>query len=110
MGADRPWKSKYVLLTVTAYCPNSCCCGDSADGITATGRNAYRPGVAVDPEIIPLGAHLDIPIYGDMRGWWTLADDVGGRVKGNTIDVRMKTHEEAVQWGRKRLRVRVWSR
>lgn len=104
-------KPIWLWLIVTAYCPCSICCGTHADGVTATGRDAAKAGVAVDSKIIPLGSRLDIPGYTrgpNRNGSWILADDVGGAIKGNRIDVRFVTHKEAKEWGRKRLRVRVW--
>lgn len=104
----------WMWLVVSAYCPGSCCCGTSADGKTATGRDATKSGVAVDPKVIPLGSRLDIPGYSRTNGTstaggaWILADDVGGAIKGKRIDIRMQTHQEALNWGRKTLRVRVW--
>ena len=90
-------RSESVSVEVTAYCPNSCCCGSFADGVTATGVDAYTKGVAVDPKFIPLGSVLKIPGYGTVT-----ADDVGGAIKGDKIDVRFRTHEEARQFGRQR--------
>jgi len=88
----------YVKITmeVTAYCPCKKCCGKFADGVTATGVNAYTKGVAVDPKKIPLGSTVKIPGYGTVK-----ADDVGGAIKGNRLDVRFNTHKEALQWGRR---------
>jgi 3D (Asp-Asp-Asp) domain-containing protein len=100
----------YMWVIATAYCPCRKC--TPGHGHTCTGRNAWRPGVAVAQEAgrqaVPLGARLDIPIYGERRGWWTLVDDTGSGVGAGEIDVRFASHEEAVQWGRKRLLVRVW--
>lgn len=92
-------------VEATAYCPGPCAiCGTT--GKTATGRDATRPGVAVDPAIIPLGSRLDVPGVGS----WILADDTGGAILGERIDVRLASHAEAVEFGRKTLRVRVWRR
>ena len=46
---------------LTAYCACSACCGQWADGITATGTTA-RAGrtIAVDPSVIPLGSTVYI--------------------------------------------------
>lgn len=90
------WKSMWV--TATAYCPCERCCGEFADGRTATNTNAWRPGVAVDPRVIPLGSKVQIPGYGIV-----VADDVGGAIKGRIIDVRFQYHWRARQWGRKEL-------
>lgn len=100
--------SSWMTVRATAYCPCSICT-DGA-GKTATGRDARRPGVAVDRSIIPLGSHLDIPGYPRGNGAWILADDVGGRVRGESIDLRMETHAEAEAWGVKTIRVRIWKR
>lgn len=102
-GAER------LRVVCTAYCPCAMC--TDGDGKTATGRDARLAGVAVDPAVIPLGARLDIPGYSrgkGVNGSWIRADDVGGKIKGMAIDVRMETHEDAVLWGRKNLTVRVW--
>lgn len=93
-----------LIMIVTAYCPCSKCCGKWADGRTATGRDAYTRGVAVDRSRIPLGSRLSIPGYGQR----VLADDVGGAIKGNRIDVRFNIHKAALKWGRRTLRVTVW--
>ena len=46
--------------TVTYYCPCEKCCGQWADGLTATGLPAGPGIVAVDPEVIPLGSTVII--------------------------------------------------
>ena len=113
-------KSIWLILVVTAYCPCSICCGKNANGTTATGRDATKAGVAVDKTVIPLGSHLDIPGYNRTNGTstypgaWILADDTGRLIKGFKIDIRFKTHEEAIKWagkkGYRRLKVRVWKK
>lgn len=94
-----------VSAIVTAYCPCRRCCGKYADGITATGRNAYTTrGVAVDGKLIKKGSWVTIPGVGKF-----LADDVGGAMRQSAkkgryhVDLRFSTHEEALQWGRKEL-------
>lgn len=109
LSGEQKWKSKFVDVISTAYCPGSCCCGEYADGKTSTGRDAFKCGVAVDPNFIELGSFLDIPGYKRNNGIWIKADDIGGRVKNNHIDLRFKTHQEALDYGRKRIRIRVWT-
>ena len=102
---------KVMKVIATAYCPCAKCCGKGSPGITKTGRSAWLPGVAVDPSIIPLGSHIDIPGYNrNNNGSWVLCDDTGGKIKGKRIDVRFKTHEEAKRWGRREITIRVWSK
>lgn len=86
-------------VTVTHYdCCVECCGKD--DGITASGVLA-TPGVtvAVDPNVIPLGSDVMVD-YGDGEIHYYRADDTGGAVKGNHIDLCVATHEEALQLGR----------
>jgi len=102
--SSKNWKSKRMKVKVTAYCPCEICCGGHSDGKTATNRDASKNGIAVDPQIIPLGSRLDVPGYGN----WQLADDTGGAIKNHHIDIRFKTHKEALNWGTKTIKIRVW--
>lgn len=87
-------------VTVTHYCTCVECCGKD-DGITASGVRA-TPGVtvAVDPDVIPLGADVLVD-YGDGEIQYYRADDVGGAVKGSHIDLCVQSHETAVELGRR---------
>ncbi len=87
---------------VTAYCPCRRCCNKS-DGLTALGRRAI-PGrtVAVDPRLIPLGAHINLEGLGER-----VAEDMGGSIAGYRIDVFFASHAEAEAFGRCWLEVRV---
>ena len=86
--------------TVTHYdCCVECCGKD--DGITASGvRSTPGVTVAVDPNVIPLGSDVLVD-YGDGEIHYYRADDTGGSVKGNHIDLCVATHEEALQLGRR---------
>ena len=93
------WKT--LTVEATAYCPCQKCCGIYSDNITAIGRDALLKGIAVDKSIIPLRSLVDIPGYGTV-----MADDVGGAIKKNRIDVRFNTHQEALEWGRQKITIR----
>ncbi|PTM59315.1 3D domain-containing protein [Desmospora activa] len=67
---------------------------------TATGNMPKRGTVAVDPSVIPLGTKLYIPGYGQG-----VAQDTGGAVRGNIIDLFFETREEAIQWGRRNVTI-----
>ena len=86
--------------TITHYDCCVSCCGKT-DGITASGVQA-TPGVtvAVDPDVIPLGSDVLVD-YGDGEIHYYRADDVGGSVKGNHIDLCVNSHEEAMMLGRR---------
>ena len=70
------------------------------DGNTYTETKA-TPGrtIAVDPEMIPLGSHVWIDDFG-----WMVAEDVGGAIKGNIVDIYMgagpDARKAAMRYGR----------
>ena len=88
-------------VTITHYDVCSKCCGKT-DGITASGAHATPYStVAVDPSVIPLWADVLVD-YGDgagLRRYW--AEDTGGAIKGNRIDLCVGSHAEAQQLGRR---------
>lgn len=45
--------------------------------------------IAVDPDIIPLGSTVKI------EGQEYVAEDTGGAIKGNRIDIFVSSHDEA---------------
>lgn len=69
-------------------------CGNG-NGLTATGTKV-TPGqtVAVDPTVIPYGTEIYIEGYG-----WRIAEDCGGAVQNNHIDIAVSTHSEAMDAG-----------
>lgn len=88
-------------VTITHYDVCSKCCGKT-DGITASGAHATPYStVAVDPSVIPLGAELLVD-YGDGAGLRRYrAEDIGGAIKGNHIDLCVGSHAEALQLGKR---------
>lgn len=62
--------------------------------------------VAVDPSTIPLGYWVYIPYFDDApnKGWFH-AEDSGGAIKGNRIDVYMEDRQEALRFGVQELEV-----
>ena len=48
----------------------------------------FYGSIAVDPSVIPLGSRVYVPAYRhDGRGGWFIAQDTGGAITGNHIDV-----------------------
>lgn len=81
---------------LTAYCAETHphICGEGA-GVTASGTIA-TPGrtIGVDPSIIPYGTEVYIEGIG-----WRIAEDTGGAIGGNHIDILVDTHENALSLG-----------
>ncbi|EPS51617.1 3D domain-containing protein [Clostridium botulinum] len=68
-------------------------------GVTATGTTARRnsggySSIAVDPRVIPLGTKLFVEGYG-----YAIAEDTGGAIKGNVIDLYFDSNVEVSNWG-----------
>lgn len=88
--------SKKAQFTATAYTKTDAGCND----ITATGTTVRMGTVAVDPSIIPYGTRMFIVtndgtyIYGIGT-----AEDCGGAIQGNRLDLYFDTNEECWQFG-----------
>lgn len=80
--------------------------GDRYYGITASGTRA-RPGtVAVDPRVIPLGTKLYVEsLDGTMDYGFAIAEDVGGAIKGERIDLFFSSALDCKNFGRRDVKV-----
>lgn len=86
-------------FTLTAYCPGRCCCGKWASGYTATGTLATESRtIAVDPHVIPYGSRV-LLIFPNGTQRTYIAEDCGGGVNGNHIDVFFDDHQAARVFG-----------
>jgi 3D (Asp-Asp-Asp) domain-containing protein len=81
----------------TAYCDY---------GFTASGVWVREGLVAGDPRVLPLGSEIDIKIDDELLEKHEVMD-TGGKVKGYIIDIWMPTCEEATEFGRREVQVRV---
>jgi len=71
------------------------------DGLTATRTKAMIGVIAVDPKTIKLGSKVFIDLSNtnlNMSGWFR-AEDVGGLIKGDHIDVFVNSDMEADNLG-----------
>ena len=88
--------SRSLIMKATAYTAE-----DSGNTSHTSRGHVVRKGLAaVDPLVIPLGTRLFIPGYG-----YAIADDIGGSIKENTIDLAFETYNEAIQFGVQRVTV-----
>jgi 3D (Asp-Asp-Asp) domain-containing protein/LysM repeat protein len=95
-------EGKELTMEATAYTANC----EGCSGITATGinliENPDQKVISVDPSVIPLGSRVYVEGYGEA-----IAGDTGGAIKGNKIDIFIPSKEEAIQWGRKSVKVQI---
>lgn len=86
-----------AIFVTTAYCaenyPHICNNGDASTTATGTTPTPGRT-IAVDPKVIPYGSEVIID------GHTYIAEDCGGAIKGNRIDILFATHQQALEWGR----------
>lgn len=88
------------MFKLTAYCGCKKCCGKWADNrpngvVYGASGEILQEGysIAVDTDVIPYGTEVII------NGNTYRADDCGGAIKGNRIDVYFSEHEDAVNFG-----------
>jgi 3D (Asp-Asp-Asp) domain-containing protein len=84
--------------TATAY---------SLRGKTASGMPVARGLIAADPSVLPLGTRVRVEA-GSFSGDYVVAD-TGGAVKGHRIDIWTPTSREAMQFGRRAVKLTVLS-
>lgn len=84
-----------MTVSATAY---------AGDGITATGT-VPKVGrtIAVDPRVIPYGTRVYIPALGGTY----IAEDCGGGIKGNKIDIFMSSEAKCNSWGVRNIEIQI---
>lgn len=101
-------EGKHMMLEGTAYTNNDP--GMDGRGITFTGTKTKEwHTVAVDPNVIQLGSAIYIPQLKDTlsRGWFR-AEDTGGAIKGNNIDIYFANRKDALRFGRQKLEAYIY--
>lgn len=74
-------------------------------GLTFSGTRAKEGRtIAVDPRRIPLGSRVCIA---ELKGC-RIAEDVGGAIQGDRIDLYMEEVADALKWGVRQVRVEVF--
>jgi 3D (Asp-Asp-Asp) domain-containing protein len=72
-------------------------------GTTSTGQKPMWGTIAVDPRVIPYGTKIYIPAFNKVF----IANDSGGAIKGNKIDIFMNSKKECYNWGRKTIEIQI---
>ena len=91
---------KTKVMEATGYDPGPHTNSWAYAGTTKLGWRTRKGIVAVDPKVIPLRSLLYIEGYG--LAW---AGDVGGAIKGDRIDLCFNKTEDALAWGRRKVKV-----
>lgn len=91
----------------TAFCETGCI-GVTKNGtdVSSTIYKNEKRIIAVDPNVIPLGSTVNVS-FSDGSSFIAVADDTGGDIKGNRIDILVGTKEEAVKRGRQAVEVSI---
>ncbi|HKP37520.1 MAG TPA: 3D domain-containing protein [Pyrinomonadaceae bacterium] len=79
----------------------------SLRGKTASGQYVSRGLIAADPRVLPLGTRVRLEA-GSWSGEYLVAD-TGGAIKGRKIDIWTPTTREALQFGRRPVKLTVLS-
>jgi 3D (Asp-Asp-Asp) domain-containing protein len=117
--------SQVVVVETTGYCNCGKCCSwrrsffglgrpvfssgvnqgkPKEVGVTASGTTAKHGTIAADTTRLPFGTVVYVPGYGYGR-----VEDRGGAIKGAKLDLWFPSHEKALKWGRKKMKVRIWA-
>lgn len=113
---DNETKENYewMQFTATAYCSCKKCCDGYADNrpldsngneivYTASGKKAVQGvTIAADWNVLPKGTVIEMEGYGTFE-----VQDKGAAIVENKIDVYFDSHEEALEWGVKKVNIRV---
>lgn len=104
---DEPLEpDEWLDFTATAYCACAQCCGKWAYTQGDVIRGAYgeplieNQTVAADPDVLPAGTVIEV----SGQGTYTVADK---GVSGNHIDIYYENHNDALEYGRKEVKVRI---
>lgn len=85
---------KKMTVSATAYH-----CGT----ITSTGITPRWGIIAVDPKVIPYGSIVYIPTFDK----YFVAEDCGGGIKGNKIDIYMNDETQCINWGVRKIKIEI---
>ena len=86
-------------VTATGYTHTDAGC----DLITSTGTTVHYGTAAVDPRFIPYGTRMLIVSHDGERYYGiATAEDCGGAIKRDKMDLYFPTHQECIEFGRRR--------
>ena len=88
-------------FVVTAYCGCKICNGKWSGGACKNGEYPQQGiTVACDINVIPLNTYIEIEGYGMRK-----CQDTGSKIKNFRLDLYFSSHQEALKFGKKTLKV-----
>ena len=100
--AEKDKQERYLgEFLVTAYCNCKSCCGKWSGGACKNGEYPQQGiTVACDTNVIPLNTYIEIEGYGIRK-----CQDTGSKIKNFRLDLYFSSHQEALKFGKKTLKV-----
>lgn len=99
--ASAPLTGDWIWANASAYCACVKCCGKT-NGITASGTKATAGRTIAAPKNYAFGTKIEIAGMGTY-----VVEDRGGAITGNKIDIYFDSHQEALQFGRRQLQIKI---
>lgn len=91
------------VYIISAYCPCEICCGIKSTenyGRTSSGEIAVEGvTIATDNNIIPIGFQV---LINEKK---YISQDKGGSIRGNRIDIFFNNHQDALNYGIKKVEI-----
>lgn len=92
---------EYIAFEATGYCNCSKCCGKT-NGITASGTQATAGRTVAMSSKYSFGTSIEIQGMGTY-----IVEDRGGAIQGNKIDIYFSSHQEALNFGRRTVYIKI---
>lgn len=98
-SANTSAKGRTIKIEATGYCSCSKCCGPYDGSTTASGTSPTAGRTVAASKNYSFGTKVYIPYFGKTF----IVEDRGGAIQGNRIDIYFRSHQEALQFGRRTL-------
>ena len=102
-------REEWIQFTATGYCACQKCCGKT-NGVTASGTKAVAGITVAMPSSYSFGTRIQLKsANGNLMndGNYYTVQDRGGAIKSNRIDIFFSSHQEALNFGRRTVYLKV---
>lgn len=102
-------REEWIKFTATGYCACQKCCGKT-NGITSSGAKATAGVTVAMPSNYSFGTKIQLKsMSGTLMngGNYYTVQDRGGAIKSNRIDIFFSSHQEALNFGRRTVYLKV---